>query len=432
MRKGTMRALVTTVVSALVVSAPAAAQTVVVRAGTLIDGTGGPPARNVMIVIQDGRLVSVGADVQVPQGAAVIDLSAMTVLPGFVDAHVHLTGPVLGEPGWDNAALREMPADAALRGAKHARETLMAGFTTVRNVGAGGFADVALRDAINAGRVPGPRMQAAGHSLGATGSHCDLNGYIPDVDQGLGIETGRADGRDEIFRSIRFQVKHGADVIKICATGGVLSEGDSVGVQQYTDEEVRAVVEAAHMVERRVAAHAHGNAGIKAAIRAGVTSIDHGSVLDDEAIRLMVERGTYLVPTLMAAEAVLKMVDAGALTGERADKAKAIAPRMQQSFGLAVRGGVKVALGTDAGVMPHGANGHEFTLMVAFGMTPMQAIVAGTRTAAELLGWEHLVGTVRAGRYADLVAVRGNPLENVAVLEDVVWVMKGGEVVKAP
>ncbi len=423
------------VLAALVVTTPVAAQegqrVVAIRAGTLIDGTGDAPRRGVTIVIRGDRIAEVGADVRVPADAELIDLSEMTVLPGFIDAHTHLAGSVVGEPGWDNAAVRESAADAALRGALHASQTLMAGFTTVRNVGNRGFADVALRDAINAGRVPGPRMLVAAHSLGITGGHCDDNGYAPDVlEPRLGIETGQADGADEILKAVRYQVKYGADVIKICATGGVLSEGDSVGVQQYTEEELRAVVEAAHMLERRVAAHAHGNAGIKAAVRAGVHSIEHGSILDEAAIRLMAERGTYLVPTLMAAEAVEQLVHAGRLTGERAEKALAIAPIMRRSFRAAVAGGVFVALGTDAGVMPHGQNGHELTLMVENGMTPMQAVVAGTANAARLLGWEHHVGSLQPGRFADLVAVAGDPLADITLLETVPFVMKGGAVVK--
>ena len=426
------RQLITLLALALAPSA-GHAQTIAVRAGRLIDGTGAAPVRNAVIVIQDGRITAAGAGVAVPAGARVIDLSGMTVLPGFVDAHVHLTGRVLGEPGWDNAAVRDLPADAALRGARHARLTLEAGFTTVRNVGAGGFADVSLRDAINRGDVPGPRMLVAAHSLGTTGGHCDgTNGYVPEIfGEEPGPERGVADGPDEIRAGVRYQVKHGADVIKICATGGVLSEGDSVGAQQYMDDELRAVVETAHLVERRVAAHAHGTAGIKAAIRAGVNSIEHGSILDDEAIRLFVEHGTYLVPTLMAGEAVEAMAKSGALRGERADKALAIAPRMRESIRKAVTGGVKIALGTDAGVMPHGTNGHEFTLMVQWGgMTPMQAIVAGTGAAADLLGLQGQVGRVASGYSADLVAVPGDPLADIAVLEKVDWVMKGGEVVK--
>jgi len=411
----------------------AAGQTVAVRAGRLIDGTGADPVRNAVILIADGRIAAVGTDVRIPSGTPVIDLSDRTVLAGFIDAHVHLAGPVLGEPGWDNALVRETAADGALRGAAHARQTLLAGFTTVRNVGAGGFADIALRDAINRGDVPGPRIEAAGHALGITGGHCDdTNGFVPHVlaDED-GPEHGVADGPEAIRAAVRYEVKHGADVIKICATGGVLSEGDSVGAQQYMADELTAVVQAAHMLERRVAAHAHGTAGIKAAVRAGVTSIEHGSILDDEAIALMKERGTYLVPTLMAGEAVEHMATSGALKGERADKALQVAPKMRESIRKAVAAGVKIALGTDAGVMPHGTNGHEFTLMVQWGgMTPMQAIVAGTSAAADLLGWSEHVGTVAPGRYADLVAVAGDPLSDITVLEKVDWVMKGGEVVK--
>ncbi|MEX0692661.1 MAG: amidohydrolase family protein [Gemmatimonadales bacterium] len=418
-------------VTAMPLSAQAPERVVAVRAGRLIDGTGAAPATNVVILIRNDRIVEVGPNVRIPRGAETIDLSAYTVLPGFIDAHTHLTGLVLGEPGWENSAMREGVADGALRGAKHARQTVMAGFTTVRNVGAGGFADVALRNAINRGDIPGPRMQVAGHSLGVTGGHCDRNGFLPELESMLGFETGQADGPEMIRRSIRYQVKFGADVIKICATGGVLSEGDSVGVQQYTAEEMRAVVETAHMLERRVAAHAHGNAGIRAAVAAGVHSIDHGSILDAETVQMMVDRGTYLVPTLLAAETVEELAQSGRLTGERADKALEIAPRMRASFRLAVQGGVRVALGTDVGVMAHGTNGREFGLMVRYGgMTPMQAIVAGTSAAADLLGWGAHVGTVASGRYADLVAVRRDPLADVTVLEAVDWVMKGGEIVK--
>jgi imidazolonepropionase-like amidohydrolase len=410
-----------------------AAQTVVIRAGRLIDGTGAAPVRNAVIVIVDGRISAVGPDVRVPDGARVVDLSDRTVLPGFIDAHVHLTMPVIGEPGWDNAIVRETAADFALRGAQHALQTLEGGFTTVRNVGASGFSDIALRDAINAGRVPGPRIEAAAHALGITGGHCDdTNGFVPGVLGGeAGPETGAVDGLDAIRAAIRYQVKHGADVIKICATGGVLSEGDSVGAQQYMDDELAEVVAVAHSLQRRVAAHAHGTAGIKAAVRAGVTSIEHGSILDDEAVQLMKEHGTYLVPTLMAGEAVEQLAKSGGLKGERADKALAIAPVMRQSIRKAVAAGVKIALGTDAGVMPHGRNAHEFTLMVQWGgMTPMQAIVAGTSAAADLLGWSAHVGSVAPGRYGDLVAVHGDPLQDITVLEHVDWVMKGGEIVK--
>lgn len=402
-----------------------------IRAGTLIDGTGAAPVRNAVILIQAARITAVGTNVQVPAGATVIDLSGHTVLPGFVDAHVHLTGPIIGDGDWQHAGLTESPSVHALHGAVHARQTLEAGFTTVRNVGAGAFTDLALRDAINRGWVAGPRILGAGNSFGINGGHCDgSSGYWPGAFPQGRIEDGAADGVDEVREAVRYTVKYGADVIKICATGGVLSPADSVGVQQYTEEEMRAVVEAAHLLERRVAAHAHGTAGIKAAVRAGVTSIEHGSILDAEAVALMKQKGTWLVPTLMAGEQVEKLAREGRLPPFIAQKALEIAPRMQASFKQAVDAGVKIALGTDAGVFPHGTNGHEFTLMVRYGMRPMQAIQAGTLNAATLLGLERETGSVATGKRGDLVAVRGDPLAGIELLERVDFVMKDGVVFK--
>jgi len=416
------------------VQAPAAPPPPVtaIRAGTLVDGTGAAPTRNAVILVQGDRISAVGPNVRIPSGATVIDLSEWTVLPGFVDAHVHLTGHIIGDGDWQHQDLVETAAQRALLGAVHAQQTLEAGFTTVRNVGADAFTDIALRNAVNAGWVPGPRILGAGISFGINGGHCDGSaGYQPDSPLSRGtIETGAADGVDEVREAVRYTVKHGADVVKICATGGVLSPTDSVGVQQYTEEEMRAVVAAARMAERRVAAHAHGLEGIKAAVRAGVTSIEHGSILDDEAVRMMKERGTYLVPTLMAGEAVERLAQQNRLPPGIAAKALAIAPRMRDSFRRALNGGAKIALGTDAGVFPHGTNGHEFTLMTQFGMTAMQAIVAGTLSGATLLGLERDIGTVAAGKRADLVAVRGDPLQNIALLERVDFVMKDGKVFK--
>ena len=403
-----------------------------IRAGTLIDGTGGSPVRNAVILIQGERITAVGANVQVPAGASVLDLSNATVLPGFIDAHVHLVGRTIGDGDWQHAGLTELPSELALLGAAHAHQTLEAGFTTVRVVGSGGFGDIALRNAINAGWIPGPRVLGAGTSFGINGGHCDgSSGYQPDLPISRGtIETGAADGVEQVREAVRYNVKHGADVIKICATGGVLSPTDSAGVQQYTEEEIRAVVEAAHMTERRVAAHAHGTAGIKAAVRAGVTSIEHGSMLDAEAVTLMKQRGTWLVPTLLAGFTVESLATAGRLPPAIAAKALVIAPRMHNSFKMAVDGGVRIALGTDAGVMRHGTNAREFALMVRYGMTPMQAIVAGTSSAATLLGLEREVGTLAVGKRADIVAVQGNPLQSIQVLENVTFVMKDGRVFK--
>src|SRR6266480_4391669 len=417
---------------ALQQSPPSAAPITAIRAGTLIDGTGAAPVRNAVIVIQGDRITAVGANVQVPAGATVIDLSGETVLPGFIDAHVHLASHTIGDGDWQHAGLTELPSQIALLGAAHAQQTLEAGFTTVRVVGSANFADVALRNAITAGWIQGPRIIAAGISFGIRGGHCDeTNGLQPyALGREGGVEVGVADGVEEVRNAVRYAVKYGADVIKICATGGVLSLTDSAGVQQYTEEEMRAIVETATQLDRRVAAHAHGTAGIKAAVRAGVTSIEHGSILDDEAVRLMKEHGTYLVPTLLAGYTVDSMARAGALPPAVAAKAIAIAPRMQQSFRLALAGGIRIALGTDAGVMRHGTNAREFELMVRYGMTPAQVIQAGTLTGATLLGREADVGSLAAGKYADVVAVKGDPLQDITLLQHVDFVMKGGKVFK--
>jgi imidazolonepropionase-like amidohydrolase len=407
-------------------------QVTAIRAGTLIDGTGGAPVKNAVILVQGGRITAVGAGVAVPGGATVIDLSAFTLLPGFIDAHVHLAGRTTGDGDWQHSRLTEMPSQLALLGAAHAQQTLEAGFTTVRVVGSAAYGDVALRNAINAGWIPGPRIVAAGVSFGIRGGHCDeTNGLQPGaLGYEAGVAEGVANGVEEVRNAVRYAVKYGADVIKICATGGVLSLTDSVGVQQYTEEEMRAIVETATQLDRRVAAHAHGTAGIKAAVRAGVTSIEHGSILDAEAVRMMKEKGTWLVPTLLAGFTVESLATAGRLPPPIAAKALAIAPRLHASFKLALDGGVRIALGTDAGVMRHGTNAREFGLMVRYGMTPMQAIVAGTSNGATLLGLEAEVGTIAAGKRADLVAVRGDPTQNIALLERVDFVMKDGVVFK--
>jgi len=403
-----------------------------IRAGNLIDGTGAAPMKNAVILVQDGRITAVGTNVPVPSGASVIDLSGETVLPGFIDAHVHLASHVIGDGDWQHAGLTELPSQTALLGAAHAQQTLEAGFTTVRVVGSANFGDVALRNAINAGWIQGPRIVAAGISFGIRGGHCDgTNGLQPyALGREGGVEVGVADGVEEVRNAVRYAVKYGADVIKICATGGVLSLTDSAGVQQYTEEEMRAIVETATQLDRRVAAHAHGTAGIKAAVRAGVTSIEHGSILDAEAVQLMKQKGTWLVPTLLAGFTVESLAAAGRLPPPIAAKAVAIAPRMHNSFKLALDGGVKIALGTDAGVMKHGTNAREFELMVRWGMTPMQAIVAGTSSGATLLGLEREIGTIAVGKRADFVGVRGDPLQDITVLQHADFVMKDGKTFK--
>ncbi len=414
---------------ALVGTPPAAAsESYVIRAGTLIDGTGGPPVTGVSLLIEEGRIVRIDRKIDPPSGARVIDLSKRWVLPGLIDAHVHLTGREIGEGDWKNSAVRDLPQEDAIRGVRNARLTLEAGFTTVRNVGASDYSDIALRRAIHDGVVPGPRIIAAGHSLGSTGGHCDTNGFIPGVAE-RGPADGIADGVDAVMEAVRAQIKRGADVIKFCATGGVLSEGDPVGVQQYTLEEMKAIVETAHMGDRRVAAHAHGTEGIKAALRAGVDSIEHGSMLDDEAIALFKQTGAWLVPTLMAQEAVERQATNGTLTDMRREKALFIAPRARASFRKAAAAGVKIALGSDAGVYPHGTNGRELVLMVDNGMSPMDAILAATRNAAQLLGLPDQVGTLEPGKVADVVGFAGDPLADIHTVTAPVFVMHEGRIV---
>ena len=406
--------------------------TVVIRAARVIDGTGAAAIANGVVVVTDDRIVAVGRQgaVAVPAAARVIDLGNATLLPGFIDSHTHIIGRGLADPMSDLEAVKDFESLGAIIGTANAHKTLMAGFTTIRNLGAGNFDDLALRKAINDGFIPGPRMQAAGHSLGITGGHCDENGFKPGLFDG-DFRNGIADGPDQVRAAVRYQSKYGADVIKTCATGGVLSEGDAVGVPQYSFDELKTMVDEAHILERKVAAHAHGTEGIKIAVRAGVASIEHGSFLDDEGARLMKERGTFLVPTISAGEVVEQMAKTGRLTGFRAEKAMAAAAAMRNGIKVAVRNGVPIALGTDAGVGAHGTNGHEFTLLVEWGgMTPMQAIVAGTLNAARLLGWEGRIGTLAAGKLADIVAVPGDPLADIRAMERTLFVMKNGVVYK--
>lgn len=405
--------------------------TVVLRAARVIDGTGAAPIRDGVVVVTDDRIVAVGAasTVRIPAGARQLNLGDVTLMPGFIDLHVHLIGREVEDAGAQTSATRDYPGFLAALGTEHARLTLMAGFTTARVVGAPGFQDVGLRAAIDGGYVPGPRLQVAGHALGITGGHCDENNFRPGLFDGT-PETGIADGVDEVRAAVRYQVKYGADLIKTCATAGVLSGGSQgIGASQYSAEELEVMVAEARTLGRKVAAHAHGTDGIKRAVRAGVATIEHGSFLDEEGARLMAERGTYLVPTLMAGEAVERAAAAGGLPPFVAEKARAAAAAMRNAIKIAKAAGTPIALGTDAGVGQHGENGHEFTLMVQWGgLTPMEAIVAGTSSAAKALGWEDRIGTLRAGLLADLVAVPGDPLRDVTLLERPSFVMKGGVV----
>ena len=404
---------------------------VAIKAAQIIDGTGSEPIKNGVIIITDDKITAIGANLQIPANAKVIDLGNKTILPGFIDAHTHLVTRVLGDPEGNNDRFRDYDSFGAILGVTHAEKTLMAGFTTVRNVGAPNFDDLSLRKAITDGWINGPRMITGGHSLGITGGHCDENGYKPGVADG-DYKTGIADGVDQVRAAVRYQIKYGADVIKTCATGGVLSEGDAVGVTQYSYEELKVMVEEAEKHDRKVAAHAHGTEGIKIAVRAGVASIEHGSFLDEEGAKMMAQKGTYLVPTLMAGETVEKFAKSGILSGVRGEKALAAAAAMRNSVKIAVANKVKIALGTDSGVIQHGTNGHEFTLMVEWGgMRPMDSIIAGTANGAKLLGLDKKIGTLTVGKYADIVAVAGNPLENIKTMENAVFVMKNGFVYKS-
>jgi imidazolonepropionase-like amidohydrolase len=408
---------------------------VALRAARLIDGTGAPPINNAIIVVTDNRITAVGDanSVRIPSGAKVIDLGDVTLLPGFIDAHTHLVGRVLGDPEGDTAPVKDYESFAAILSVRNARDTLMAGFTSVRNVGASGrFDDMALRKAINEGWTIGPRIETAGHALGITGGHCDENGFRPGL-MDRGIADGIANGPEEIRAAVRYQIKYGADVIKTCATGGVLSEGDAVGATQYSFEELKALVQEANKLDRKVAAHAHGAEGIKLAVRAGVASIEHGSFLDQDGVDMMKANGTFLVPTLSAAEAVERAAKNGVLKGLRAEKALAAAAAVRHSIKLAVANKIQIALGTDAGVIPHGTNAREFFLMVDWGgMTPMESIMAGTMGGAKLLGWDKNLGSLTPGKWADIVAVSGDPLKDIHAMEKVVFVMKNGVVYRQP
>jgi imidazolonepropionase-like amidohydrolase len=406
---------------------PAPRTSWVVRAGTLIDGVSREPLIDHEILIEDGRVIEVAPQVSAPPGTPMLDLGEYTITPGFIDCHTHLT-LIIG-PGWTLRPVQETEADAALRGVQAARVTLEAGFTTVRNVGGRDRAGIALKRAIDAGRISGPRIVPAGNFISIVGGHGDINGFAPGVRESQPMwQYGVIANPQDCRAAVRYAIKHGAEVIKIMSTGGVLSPGDAVTARQFSDEELAAIVEEAGFAGIKVASHAHGTEGIKAAIKAGVASIEHGSFLDSESIKLMKKHNCYLVPTRMAGEAVLEQVVAGELPDWAAEKALEVVPSMRESFANAVRSGVPIAFGTDAGVFPHGLNAREFQLLVEGGMSPMQAILSATREAALLLGRDD-VGVLEASRWADLVAVKGNPLEDITILEQPSLVMKGGVVI---
>ncbi len=410
-----------TVLSAMVLmsAAPAGAEVLLLKADAWIDVEAGRRVTPGVVVVDGDRIAAINP-AQPPRGARIVELPGLTLLPGFIDAHTHL-GSDLGE-GWETRSVRWTDIDHALLGVRHARATLESGFTTVRDVGSSGFYDVALMHAIGRGDFPGPRIVPAGHGIGATGGHCDATGYAPGILE-AGPEQGVADGPDEIAKAVRYQVKHGAKVIKICATAGVMSYEGPVGAQQYDMGELRAVVAEARLHGIPVAAHAHGAEGIIAASEAGVDSIEHGSLLTDDAIRVLKKNGTWLVPTLYQ---WFEEYDLPTVLHEKNEYIKA---RVGDSMRRAFAAGVKVALGTDAGAGPQAQSGREFTAYVAHGMSTADALRAGTVNAAALLRTDDR-GRLREGLLADIVAVAGNPLEDIRVVENVRFVMKGGEIIR--
>jgi len=403
--------------------APAASRTLV-RVGHLLDVKTGKLADNQTIVVVGDRIDSIGptASITARPGDKVVDLGGLTVMPGLIDVHTHLTM----NPDFDPyRELTSTSAKEAINGVVNARTTLMAGFTTVRNVGANGFVDVDLRDAVNAGQVPGPHMQVSGPLIGITGGHCDEN-LLP-IQYHL-VGDGVADGIAEVQHKVRENIKYGADLIKICATGGVLSKGDDPQASQFTLEEMQAIVADAHRLGRKVAAHAHGAQGILWATEAGVDSIEHGSYIDDAGIAEMKKRGTYLVPTLYLED---WMVQSGHLPPFYHQKMVDVSAVAKRNIKRAMDAGVKIALGTDAAVYPHGLNAHELDVYVnQLGMAPLAALQAATINAADLMGWTAKTGTLEPGKWADIIGTDKNPLDDVRVLQDVKFVMKGGVVYK--
>jgi imidazolonepropionase-like amidohydrolase len=411
------------------VAAPAwAAESVVVTADRMVDVLTGRIVQEPVIVITDGRIASVvgrgGARPVIPAGAKRIDLPGKTLLPGLIDMHVHLTS--LAEIGGYRGYQFTDSFWSAV-GAANAEKTLRAGFTTVRNVGADGFQDVGLREAIDGGWLEGPRIVTAGYAIGATGGHCDNNTLPPSFDR---QETSIVNSPGEARAKVRWLHKYGAQVIKICATGGVFSLGDSVGGQQLSLEEMKAIADEAHMLGLKVAAHAHGDEGIRDAILAGIDTIEHCSLASDETIRLAVQHHTWFDMDIYNDDYILATGTANGTEQESLDKEKMIGLKQRQTFQRAVRAGVPMLFGTDAGVYPHGDNGRQFAKMVEWGMTPIQAIQAATRSAAQALGREGDVGAIAVGRYGDIIAVDGDPLANIRELEDVDVVIKGGVLVK--
>ncbi len=419
-------AAITTLGLALAAAAPASAKTVVVRAAHMVDVLAGRTVDNVQVVITDGRIAAIGkAGDAVPAGAETIDLGARTLLPGLIDMHVHLTS----DPRFSGyRALEYTDNFWTVVGVANARRTLEAGFTTVRNVGSSNYDDVALKQGIEGGYITGPRIVPATYALGATGGHCDATEFPPSI---RAPSAGIANSPDEFRAAVRRNRKYGAEVIKVCMTGGVFSKTDTVGGQQMSFDEIKAVVDEAHMLGMRVAVHAHGTAGINDALRAGVDTIEHASLADDESFKLAKAKGAWLDMDIYDDDYILAEGAKNGVFEESLAKERMVGRKQRETFRAAHAAGVKLLFGTDGGVYPNGDNAKQFAKMVEWGMTPLEAIQAATRSAAEALDKTADVGAIAPGRYGDLVAVDGDPLADVRVLEKPAFVMKGGEVVRA-
>ena len=410
--------------AALSAASPAMAERTVLSGGNVIDVRTGEVMNGSSILVEDGRITGMGSEdsLGLDGSETIIDMKGAWLLPGLSDSHVHLTS-TSADNGYQGLGV-SLPR-ATISGVVNAGKTLRAGFTTVRNVGAGGYADVALRDAIMEGDIPGPRVIPAGVALGITGGHCDTN-LLPFEyrDRAEGV----ADGPWAVRQKVRQNVKYGAEVIKFCGTGGVLSKGTKIGAQQFTAEEMEAIVDEAHLLGLKVAVHAHGANGIRTAIEAGVDSVEHASLIDAESIQLAVDRGTFLSMDIYVSDFILSEGEAVGILPESLEKERQVGQAQRESFERAVDAGARIAFGTDAGVYDHGLNGRQFAYMVDWGMTPLQAIQAATINNAELFGMADLIGAIEVGKEADIIAVDGNPLTDVTELEDVGFVMVDGSV----
>lgn len=419
-------ALAATALAGLAQAQDAEEALTVIHAGWLLAIPGEAPQEQQSILVRGERIEGIQAGYVTPDGATVIDLSDDYVMPGFIDSHVHLQSE-LG-PGRRFNTFTESPSDLAFAGADNARTTLMAGFTTVQDVGGNFEAALALRDAVDAGFVPGPRMRVAGTAVTPTGGHADVNGFALDVLHQFTSPTA-CNGPAQCREAVRTLIRGGADVIKITATGGVLSDTAAGVERQFFDDELESIVEAAHMMGRQVTAHAHGVTGINAFLEAGGDSIEHGTYLDTDSIRLMRRNGAYLVPTVLAGVTVAELAEtADFMTDNQRAKSRAVGPQMLEMARRAHDGGVTIAFGTDSGVSQHGDNAREFELLVEAGLTPMEAIETATIHASRHVRMDSDIGTIETGKYADIVAVDGNPLENISELRDVDFVMKNGTV----